>query len=617
MLTEYSDQMTRKLSPAIPSIDSWLLTTLLLLILVAACSSTPEPNADATPTAIVTTPTATAFTPISATVQAPSATPTPLPTLEPWDRVGFRNVAAAAGLDFQHGAFRWAMSGDPVAMMGGGLCWIDYDQDGWLDLFVVNSYAELEAGQWQAGGGLPTSALYHNTGGRFEDVSQASGAALPLRGNGCVAADLNRDDWPDVYITTERFNALLWNNGDGTFTEGAEAAGVDAYGWQTAAAVGDLNDDHWPDLFVAGYVDLNNRIEGATLGFPNTHLGRRDLLFVNQGPDALGHTTFSEVGEEVGLETADSGAGRFEYGLGALLSDLDRDGDLDLYVANDTNPNRLYENVPWPGDGADDPIGFRFREVGVPAHVDDSNSGMGVASGDYDNDGRFDLFVTNLGDQLHAVHLNQSRDGELFFDDTTETFGVPALDIGFTGWGVSWADFDHDTDLDLFVTNGRVPVLDLGADGQVPQIYGNLAIQAQPGRFQDLTAALGLEEVGPLIGRGSAVADYDNDGDLDVAVATIGGPLVLLQNNLAAGNWLEVQLTGFHPGAVVTLELPGGRELRRELLAGSSYLSSEDPRLHFGLGAASSISGMRVDWPDGHVTRIGVLPANQLVIVRP
>jgi hypothetical protein len=594
---------------------------ILLLLNLVACGQTAQEPEPVTPVVRFVTVTPTSLPP-------PTPFPTPVlpatpsvqntttqagissnPSSHP---IRFTNVAEAVGLDFQHGAFRWEVSADPVAMMGGGLCWLDFDRDGWLDLFVVNSYAVAEAGKWEAAGGLPRSALFRNVGGRFTDVSSASGANLALRGNGCVAADFNLDGWPDLYLTTARFNALLWNNGDGTFTEGAEAAGVDAYGWQSSAVVGDLNADGWPDLFVAGYVDINNRIPEATLGFPNTYLGQRDLLFISEGVSPSGYPTFREVGQTVGLETDN-----FEYGLGALLTDLDGDGDLDLYIANDTNPNRLYENVPWPGGREADPekIGFRFKEWGGPAKVDDNNSGMGIAGGDYNNDGRFDLFITNLGQQLHTAYLNQTAGGGLSFRNTTGELGIRDIGVGRTGWGTTWADFDLDTDLDLMVVNGSVPVIDPLADAQVAQLFGNLTAQGQAGQFEDITDSTGLDEVGPLLGRGGAVADFNNDGDLDMAVNTIGGRLALLENSRAAGNWLEVQLDGFNPGAIVTAVLPDGRELRREVHAGSSYLSTEDPRCHFGLGSANEVSELRIRWPNGEETRLGIIAANQIVVV--
>ncbi len=530
------------------------------------------------------------------------------PSATPRGELELVDVAPEVGLDFRHGVFRWDVTPDPAAMMGGGVCWLDYDDDGWLDLFAVNSFAEAEAGRWREAGGLPETALYRNEEGGFVDESAESGANLAVRGNGCVAGDLDRDGDTDLYVTTSRVNALLWNEGDGTFTEGAVAAGVAAYGWRTGAAVGDVNGDGWPDLFVAGYADLSNPTAGASKGFPNTYLGVRDLLFLSNGRAGSGRVTFREVGVEAGLEAA-----RFEYGLGALFSDLDRDGDLDLHVANDTNPNRLYENVAWPGGVEADPegLGFRFGERAASAGVADPNAGMGIAGGDYDGDGRADLFVTNARGQLHAAFRSLPPDAsEPSFEDSRDDF-EPALSDALTGWGASWADLDLDTDLDLVVVNGDVPVTDLSADAQVVQLFGNDGT----GRFEELTRAAGLDAVGPILGRGGAAADYDNDGDLDVAVGSIGGDLVLLENAGAGGNWLEVELEGFHPGALVTAVLPDGRELVREVRAGSSYLSSEDPRSHFGLGDAVEVSELVVRWPEGGESRLTGVAGNQLVRV--
>lgn len=525
----------------------------------------------------------------------------------------FTDVAEEVGLDFRHGAFRWGTSPDPGAMLGAGLCWLDVDGDGWLDLLAVNSYAQAEAARWIAGGGLPRSALFRNVEGRFTDVTAGSGADLVMRGNGCVAADFDLDGHTDLYVTGTSTSALLWNEGDGTFTEGAAAAGVQAFGWRAGAAVGDVNGDGWPDLLVAGYADLNNRIPEASLGFPHTYLGVRDLLYLNEGPGPGGRVTFREVGAEAGLEVVD-----FGYGLGAVFLDLDRDGDLDLYVANDTNPNRLYANVPWPGGAEADPagLGFRFEELAARAGVADPNAGMGVAAGDYDGDGRPDLFVTNARGQLHAVFRSQAPAAvDPSFADARPDF---ARSLGTaTGWGVSWADLDLDTDLDLVVVNGEVLVRDLAADAEHVQAFANLTAQGAAGRFEDVSRVTGLRAVGPLLARGSAVADYDNDGDLDIAVNTIGGRLVLLENTGATGNWLSVATREFFPGTTVTAVLPDGRELVRDAVAGSSYLSSEDPRCHFGLGGATGVSELIVRWPGGRETVLRDVAANQFLVVEP
>jgi len=523
------------------------------------------------------------------------------------DRLHFVDVAHDVGLDFRHGAFRWNVSRDVPAMMGGGVCWLDYDADGWLDLFVVNSYAEGETARWKAAGGLPRSALYRNVEGEFVDVSADAHADLALRGNGCVAGDFDLDGHTDLYVTTARVSALLWNDGDGTFTEGAGDAGVGAFGWRTGAAVGDVNGDGWPDLFVAGYTDLFNPNPDAVTGFPNTYRGVRDLLFLSNGSAGPGRVTFREAGVDAGLEVVD-----FEHGLGAALSDLDRDGDLDLYVANDTDPNRLYENVAWPGGAEADPagLGFRFEERAGAAGVADPNAGMGIAAADFDGDGRPDLFVTNARSQEHAVYRSLPPDeNEPSWLDVRSELG-PSFS-GSTGWGVAWADFDLDTDLDLLVVNGHVPVTDLAADAELVLAFRNRSATS----FQLHGSASGLRKVGRLLARGSAAADYDNDGDPDVAVATIGGDLVLLENTGTGDHWLEVALDGFHPGSIVTAVLPGGRKLVREVLAGSSYLSSEDPRVHFGLGEAKSLRRLVIRWPSGQKTTLEDVDADQLVTV--
>jgi hypothetical protein len=422
-----------------------------------------------------------------------------------------------------------------------------------------------------------------------------------------VAADLDLDGDTDLYVTTARSQVLLWNEGGGKFREGARAAGVDAYGWRTGAAVGDVNGDGWPDIFVAGYADMNSDNPAGTAGFPSTKLGVRDVLFLSNGRHD-GRVTFREVGRQVGLEVS-----KFEYGLGALFTDLEGDGDLDLYLANDTNPDRLYENVEWPGGAKADPegLGFRFEERAGPAGVADPGAGMGVSAGDYDGDGRSDLIVTNGRGQVHGVFKSNPPDeNDPSYTDVRADLGPDFA--GSVGWGVTWADLDLDSDLDLFVANGDIPVTDLAEDAEPLEDYVN-----DGSKFVDASAASGLDAVGDLLARGAAAADYDNDGDVDFAVSQIGGPLVLLQNRISGKHWLEVALDGFHPGALVSVVLPDGRKLQREARAGGSYLSSEDPRCLFGLGDATEIKELVVRWPDGEETRLHDVKANQVVEVKP
>ncbi len=270
--------------------------------------------------------------------------------------VHLEDVAAKVGIDFQQDAFRDPRTVDTIAMMGGGVCWVDIDADGWLDLFAVNSYSDLDVAYWSEHGGNPRSALFHNRRGVFTDVTKTSGAGVRIRGNGCVAGDFNGDGFSDIYVTAAGNDALLWNDGKGHFTEGARAAGITAWGWHSGAAVGDVNGDGRPDIFVAGYTDVNAPIPSSTSGFPNDHLGVRDLLYLNLGNDRNGHARFREVGEKAGIDR------RVEHGLGAIFTDVNGDGRLDLYVANDATPNRLYVNLPAKGSD----LGFTLVERARP-----------------------------------------------------------------------------------------------------------------------------------------------------------------------------------------------------------------------------------------------------------
>jgi hypothetical protein len=518
-------------------------------------------------------------------------------------KLSFVDVAGAVGLRFRHGAFRWDESADAAAMTGGGLCWLDYDGDGWLDLFVVNGHSRDERDEWEARGGLPTTRLFRNREGRFSDVTDDTGAGITLRGQGCVASDVDADGRTDLYVTGADRSTLLWNDGD-RFREADEGSAARVFGWHTGAAAGDLDGNGLPDLVVSGYVDEAARLPEAELGFPNTHVGTRDLLFLNQGD-----RRFQEVGREAGLEVT-----RFGYGLGVVLADFERDGDLDIHLANDTNPNRLYENVQWPGGVAADPagLGFRFEERAAAAGVADPGAGMGVAVADWDGDGRSDIFVSNSRGQGHALYRSNPPDPN--YPSFADVSAEAAIDLErSTGWGASWADLDHDTDLDLVLANGRIPVTDLRRDAEPLQVFRNLLADGRDGRFAEARGA--VRGVGHLVARGSAVADYDNDGDLDVAVLPLGRQLVLLENRGAGGNWLEVAPEGAPPGVEATVTLPDRRTFRQELHAGSSYLSSEDPRLHFGLGAVTAVPEVRVRWPGGEETVLEDIEANRILEV--
>lgn len=524
----------------------------------------------------------------------------------------FDDVTAAVGLTgVRTGAFRSSVTADPVATMGTGLCWLDADRDGWLDLFVVTTWSEAELGAWRAEGGVPRAMLLRNDRGTFVDVSAGSGADLAVRGTGCAAADLDRDGDTDLVVTSAGPTSLLWNDGDGTFTEGGAAAGIAPYGWFAGIAIADVDRDGWQDVFLAGYADRNAPIADAPGGFPRTFAGVRDRLYLSRGLVG-GRVAFREVGVAAGLE-----ASAFRHGLGATFTDIDLDGDLDLYVANDLDANQLYENVAWPGGAASDPagLGFRFDEIAAPSGVADPNAGMGVAVADLDARLGLDLVVTNARTQGTFLALREP-DGSYV---ALEVDGLPeSLGGASTGFGVSTADFDRDGDPDLLVANGDVPVTSLVDDAEPLVLVRNDGWSEGTGiMLVDVSDAVGLAAIGPVVGRGTAAADFDNDGRLDVAIATVGGPVLLLRGTDGAPGWITVAPTPATPGTRVTITSVDGRVATCELRAGSSYLSSEDPRCVVGLGAMAAGATVRVEvvWPDGRRRTLDDVAIGRIVAV--
>ena len=521
------------------------------------------------------------------------------------DGVHLTNVAPAVGLDFRQGSFRYGVSNDYTAMMGGGVCWLDYNGDGWQDLFAVNSYASSDTLRWEAHGGLPRTQLFENLHGRFRNVTASAHAGLQVQGDGCAAADLNGDGRPDLIVTTANGIKLLWNNGDGTFTEGARAAGMTASGWYTGVAVADVNGDGRPDVFIAGYTRPYEPVPNSLSGFPTNLVGVRDLLYLNEGNGPNGRARFREVGVQAGLE-----ASNFAHGLGATFLDVNGDDRPDLYVANDEDPNQLYMNVPWPGGAKADPagLGFRFENRAAAARVADPYAGMGVTVSNSES-GSSTLFVTNSRHEPSAAFTLPTSAPS--FSNARPDFD-PALRSSFAGWGDSFVDLTNSGRSDLVLATGNIPVTNLAKDAGPVKVVAPLSDQGstQYGITPSVVPT-GLR----VNGRGLAAADADNNGRMEIAVNSIGGKLLLLKPTGPAGHWLDVKLSRFTPGATVTVDL-GKSELSQEVRAGSSYLSSEDQRVHFGLGRATRISALHVDYPWGGESVLHNVRPDRIVDVR-
>jgi Na+-translocating ferredoxin:NAD+ oxidoreductase RnfD subunit len=517
--------------------------------------------------------------------------------------VRLTNVAPAVGLNFRQDSFRYGVSNDYTAMMGGGVCWLDYNGDGWQDLFAVNSYSSSDTARFEAHGGLPRTQLFENLHGRFHNVTAKSRAGLQVQGDGCAAADLNGDGRPDLIVTTTNGIKLLWNNGDGTFTEGAKTAGLTASGWYTGVAIADVNGDGRPDIFVAGYTRPYDSVPNSLAGFPTNLVGVRDLLYLNEGNGPNGRARFREVGVQAGLEASD-----FSHGLGASFLDVNGDGRPDLYVANDEDPNQLYVNVPWPGGAKADPagLGFRFENRAATSGVADPYAGMGVAVDG--GSGPLDLFVSNSRHEPPAAFVRRSTSS---FSNARSDFD-PALGSDFAGWGDSFVDLKNSGKPDLVLATGGIPVTSLAKDAGPVKVIAPISGIEKPYGVAPNVVPKGLR----VNGRGLAAADVDNDGRMEVAVNSIGGKLLLLKTTGPVGHWLDVSLSRFTPGAVVTLTLADGRRLSKAIRAGSSYLSSEDQRLHFGLGNESRVASLAVHYPSGGTRTLFDVRADRIVDVK-
>jgi hypothetical protein len=524
----------------------------------------------------------------------------------------FQDVSEKAGLT------RWRhVMGTPetkfiLETVGSGVALLDYDNDGWLDIYLVNgSTYDALSGKTSA----PHAALFHNNhDGTFTDVAQQAGVTNDRWGFGVAVGDYDNDGWPDLYITNFGKNRLYHNNHDGTFTDVAEKAGVTLGNWSTGATFGDVDGAGRLDLFVAGYVHYDieqppipgsSVVAFSTCEFrglkvmcgPRGLKGEPDHLFRNNGDG-----TFTDVSKKAGVDDANA-----YYGLSAVFVDLNNDGKVDLAVANDSTPNYLYINQ---GDGtfedASYASGYALNENGR------ETASMGIAVGDYLNNGLLDLYNTVFSDDYNPLYRN---DGGGNFTEVSYQAGIAEPTIPFLGWGTGFLDFDNDGWKDLLAANGHVyPGVDQSDWGTTfaerPLLFRNL----HNGKFELVPPVKGTGLAALLTARGAAFGDLFNDGKIDVVINQLNNTPVLLRNVSTDHNhWVGLKLVGGPKsprdaiGAAVYLKAGGIRQ-RADVISGGSYASSNDFRLHFGLGGSARIDGVEIHWPNGRVQLLD-LPA--------
>jgi hypothetical protein len=518
--------------------------------------------------------------------------------------VRFTDITQSAGIKFKHNSGRTGKKYLPETL-GSGAAFIDYDNDGWPDIFLVNSK------DWMPRGRRSPGALYHNNhNGTFTDVTTGSGLDIELYGMGVAVGDYDNDGRDDIYITALEGDRLLHNEGNGKFRDVTKAAGIHNASFGTSAAWLDYDRDGKLDLFVANYVqwtikgDLWCSLDGATKSYctPESYKGTRSKLYHN-----LGGGRFEDVSVKAGVGDSTSKS------LGVTVLDYDGDGWPDLFVANDTQPNKLYRNNR---DGT-------FKEDGMAAGVAFGEDGvargaMGADSGDYDRSGRAHLLVGNFSNQMLGLYHNE---GTGLFVDEGPRSAVGRASLLSLAFGVFFFDYDLDGYLDLFAANGHIEeeigrVQPKVQYRQPPLLFHNLG----QGKFENVSAAAGEEFTRPIVARGAAYADIDRDGDLDLLITTNDGPAYLYRNDLRNGNhWLSVRTVGAKSnrdgiGAVVRIESRSGNQWSM-VRSGSSYCSQSDLALTFGLGPDTGVSSLEIQWPSGVRQRLANIAANQFVTV--
>ncbi len=519
--------------------------------------------------------------------------------------VVFTDATAAAGIDFKHinGAAgqKWLPE-----TLGSGVAFLDYDNDGYPDLFLVNGRA------WKPAADAPTSKLYHNNhDGTFTDVTAQAGLAVMAYGMGVAFGDIDNDGFSDIYLTALEGDRLFHNNGNGSFEDISKAAGIANAGFGMSVAFLDYDRDGLLDVFVDNYVkwspenDLWCTLDGdnKTYCTPESYTGQSSKLYRN-----VGDLKFEDVSDKAGVGDPTCKA------LGVAILDSNGDGWPDIFQANDTEPNKLYVNQQ---DGT-------FKDIGLTAGVAFAEDGrargaMGVDAADYDRSGRPHLVVGNFSNEM--VNLFHNEGTGLFVDD------APNSDVGRKSllsltFGMFFFDYDLDGYLDIFAANGHLDeeinnVQPKVTYAQPPQLYRNIG----GGRFELADKRIGAELTRPIVARGAAYADYDRDGDLDVVVTTTDGPAHLFRNDGGnANSYIAIKLVGAKSnrggfGAKVTVISPSGKQTQT-VRSGSSYLSQSDSTLTFGLGDDLTIDEIDIEWPSGEQQRLEKIDGNQRIVVQ-
>ncbi len=513
----------------------------------------------------------TTFATLAAFAALPAHNPDPAPT------VSFTDVTREAGIGFiqSYGDRRFS---NLIEAIGSGAAWLDYDRDGWMDLYLLTGKYHEGVSEGEPPEGTPLNRLYRNRrDGTFEDVTARAGVGCASCFSiGATVGDYDNDGWPDIYVANHGPNVLYRNRRDGTFSDEARRAGVDHPGCSVAATWLDVDRDGRLDLYVGNYIEFDPKYKHyySPDGFPGplAYEPQLDALYRNRGDG-----TFEEI-------TARAGITKRGRAMSIAAADYDGDGWDDIYVTNDATENFLFHNL----------AGARFEETAGLAGVafngmGEQTASMGADFGDYDNDGRLDIFVSD--NALSSLYRNEGA----VFTDVSPDAGIARPSAQFVGWGAFFIDYDNDGDLDLFKANS-----DLSRPfGQEDQMFEN-----ERGVFRDVSIRMGPYFREARMGRGAAFADYDNDGDLDIVIVNIGGPAILLRNDGGdRSSWIGLRLAGTrsnHDGIGARVKVvAGGRTQISQRRATQGYLSSSDPRLHFGLGSAGTVDQIEVTWPSG------------------